>query len=320
MAAVMAILFFAFVALAIWARLGDNRTKLRRCSRCWYDMGSVSGLRCPECGRTARTEAQLHRSKPRTRWVWASCVGLVLIAGWGLVRLPKGGWASVMPRPVVAAALALAAPGPAPASQAGGIALPTPTAAFRSSASRWERLVWRRQVSEALQVWTDAVLAKETALTDEEIATLAPLALQAHELYQSTGATLGVDAWAGRGTHDRLRRLRERGDISPAHRMRIEWALAELQYPGAGYGHRPDFARFPDALIVQALQAANVEARRFGVRAFGQRAHEVVNDRTLPFPAGWSEMKALAASDPDPTLRQQAQSLVEYVQVFLPQP
>jgi hypothetical protein len=320
MAALMAIVFFACVALAIWAWLGDGRNNLRRCSRCWYDMGTVSGLRCPECGHTARTEAHLHRSKRRTTWMWASCAGLVLIAGWGLVRLPQGGWASVMPRPVVAAALALAAPSPSPASQIGGPALPTPTASFRSSRSRWERLVWQRQVSEALGVWADAVLAGEGPLTDEEIAALAPRALQAHELHQSTGATPSVDGWAGTGTMDRLRRLREQAGATPARLMRLEWALAELQYPGSGYGHRPDFARFPDALIVQALQVANAEARKFGVRAFGQRAHEVVNDRTLPFPAGWSKMKAIAASDPDPALRQQAQALVDYVDAFLPQP
>jgi hypothetical protein len=68
--------------LLFWALLSDRfagNRKFRRCSKCWYDMSSVVGLKCPECGKQAKAESGLHRS--RRRWKIA-LLGL-LLAGAG---------------------------------------------------------------------------------------------------------------------------------------------------------------------------------------------------------------------------------------------
>ncbi len=64
--------------LISWALLSDRvagNRMLRRCSKCWYDMSLVVGLKCPECGKEARAETGLHRS--RRRWKVA-LLGLLL--------------------------------------------------------------------------------------------------------------------------------------------------------------------------------------------------------------------------------------------------
>jgi hypothetical protein len=66
---------FAFRAL-FWDWLRRGRlASTRRCPKCWYDM-TGAGLVCPECGKVARRERDLHRSK-RHR-VWAT---LLLVLG-----------------------------------------------------------------------------------------------------------------------------------------------------------------------------------------------------------------------------------------------
>ncbi|MBY0112874.1 MAG: hypothetical protein K2Y21_08635 [Phycisphaerales bacterium] len=87
--------------LASWALLSDwlaGHRKQRRCAKCWYDMAAVVGLKCPECGREAKSEKGLHKS--RRRWKGAA-LGLCLIvagvlaqlASWGMLR----GWYAVLP-------------------------------------------------------------------------------------------------------------------------------------------------------------------------------------------------------------------------------
>jgi hypothetical protein len=73
-AAGLAALWFAIAH--DWAR---TRARRRRCPRCWYDMTATPGLTCPECGRTARHESRLHRS--RRRWTRAALATLILLAG-----------------------------------------------------------------------------------------------------------------------------------------------------------------------------------------------------------------------------------------------
>ena len=86
----------AGLGLLGWALLGDRlrtrrarrRGDLRRCPRCWYDMTATDGLICPECGRDARRERRLGRS--RRRWRWAA-VGLAVVAvGAGTAVYPHG--------------------------------------------------------------------------------------------------------------------------------------------------------------------------------------------------------------------------------------
>jgi len=68
--------------LLFWALLSDRfagNRKFRRCSKCWYDMSSVVGLKCPECGKLAKTESGLHRSRRR----WKVALAGLLIVGAG---------------------------------------------------------------------------------------------------------------------------------------------------------------------------------------------------------------------------------------------
>lgn len=53
------------LASAVWALFADRSRGRRRCAKCWYDMGGVPGLVCPECGKVAKTEKGLHRTKRR---------------------------------------------------------------------------------------------------------------------------------------------------------------------------------------------------------------------------------------------------------------
>ncbi|MGH7242822.1 MAG: hypothetical protein ACREJD_05335 [Phycisphaerales bacterium] len=78
-------------------RLAGNRVK-RRCPSCWYDMTSVVGRKCPECGREARAEVKLFRS--RRRWGWASVGLLAIVCAFALNWYAAGrvlGWMRVMP-------------------------------------------------------------------------------------------------------------------------------------------------------------------------------------------------------------------------------
>lgn len=65
--------------LLVWALFRDRARGRRRCPRCWYDMGGTAGLKCPECGREARSERKLGRT--RRRWGWAPVAVALLVAG-----------------------------------------------------------------------------------------------------------------------------------------------------------------------------------------------------------------------------------------------
>lgn len=78
-------------------RFSGNRTK-RRCARCWYDMASVAGLKCPECGRSAKNEKELRRA--RRRW-FLSAGGIALfvmgVATHCWVIRVQHGWNALLP-------------------------------------------------------------------------------------------------------------------------------------------------------------------------------------------------------------------------------
>ena len=93
----------AGLALLVWSLVGD-RSHGRRCRGCRYSMEGVPGLRCPECGRLARSETELRR-RPRKRR--RAMVGLALLLVGGLVaaqgeanRRPTGWW-SIVPESVL---------------------------------------------------------------------------------------------------------------------------------------------------------------------------------------------------------------------------
>lgn len=95
----------AGVFLVCWGLFSDRLSgnwKKRRCRKCLYDMTSVSGLKCPECGREWGSEAQLRNV--RRRWGLAG-FGLVLTLGafalnWYATGIALG-WQSVAPSAVL---------------------------------------------------------------------------------------------------------------------------------------------------------------------------------------------------------------------------
>lgn len=61
-------------------------------------MEGIASLTCPECGRVAKSEAELLRRRPRRRWRLVGVV--VLLAGWCVLQVPemmRHGWAAVLP-------------------------------------------------------------------------------------------------------------------------------------------------------------------------------------------------------------------------------
>lgn len=83
------------LGLATWAMIGDRAKGRRRCPRCFYSMDGASGLLCPECGRTARSEA--HLLKTRRHWWRAIAIvavfGSASVLSGGLARVKQtGGW------------------------------------------------------------------------------------------------------------------------------------------------------------------------------------------------------------------------------------
>src|SRR6185436_9709920 len=81
--------------VAARALLADRARGRRRCQRCWYDMAGAPppGLKCPECGREARSERALFRT--RRRWRRAMAGVALVLAGAALAageRVGEKGW------------------------------------------------------------------------------------------------------------------------------------------------------------------------------------------------------------------------------------
>lgn len=86
----------------LWALLWDRARGRRRCPKCWYDMAGVPGMRCPECGREAKSERRLGRT--RRRWRWAATGALAVLAGGSAAAFPtvqRDGWTALVPVPVM---------------------------------------------------------------------------------------------------------------------------------------------------------------------------------------------------------------------------
>lgn len=97
----------AGVVLLGWALFWDRSRGRRRCPKCWYSMEGVPGLRCPECGREAKSERSFFRT--RSRYRYAMFALLVMAAGcpiWSVPRVRIEGWFGFIP----SSALALVAP------------------------------------------------------------------------------------------------------------------------------------------------------------------------------------------------------------------
>jgi hypothetical protein len=84
--------------LLLWALFWDRPRGRRRCPKCWYDMAGVPGLTCPECGRSAKSERKLY--KTRRRWGWISIATPLTIAGPVVEQFPSirdQGWIGAIP-------------------------------------------------------------------------------------------------------------------------------------------------------------------------------------------------------------------------------
>src|SRR5262249_34831615 len=132
----------------------DRSRGRRRCPRCWYDMMGVPGRRCPECGREARAEARLYRT--RRRWRLVSLALVVMTAGMGVGGYPayQKGWERLGPTTILAAFVPAGdeSPQATPATTTmgrfpGPIGIPVPPAASAPSRTLGQRLtddLWRR--------------------------------------------------------------------------------------------------------------------------------------------------------------------------------
>jgi hypothetical protein len=84
--------------LLLWSLFHDRPKGRRRCPRCWYDMSGVPSLTCPECGRTARSDRKL--LKTRRRWRPAAIAALALLLAYPLAHTPRirlVGWRGAIP-------------------------------------------------------------------------------------------------------------------------------------------------------------------------------------------------------------------------------
>lgn len=83
--------------VAWWALFKDRGKGRRRCPRCWHDMSHTVGLTCSECGRTARSERGLART--RRRWGVAALAIVVCVSCFGMLYWKIGDqrWSSYVP-------------------------------------------------------------------------------------------------------------------------------------------------------------------------------------------------------------------------------
>ena len=95
------------VAGLIWcmrALFWDRARGRSRCPRCWYSMDGVPSLQCPECGRTAKREKRLFKTRRRYRRTVAASslplVGLAVLYTSGALRV---GWTRAVPSTVLVA-------------------------------------------------------------------------------------------------------------------------------------------------------------------------------------------------------------------------
>lgn len=234
-------------ALLVWAMFGDRARSRRRCGRCWYDMGGVEGLTCPECGRTAKAERWLRRT--RRRWGLAALALVVLGVGSAPIAAPwvdRGGWVPWTPT----WALRLAAPLLDEASDAymGKVAARAP------ELNPWERLLVARFVqrelvreAEALRTTDAAVVAlskpqvsyvskigAEGRLFNREMAEVLAEFERLREAGRPTAGLGGwtfVCGWVGAAAAEHapaLGRIAEDAQVSRETRYRAVQALADM--------------------------------------------------------------------------------------------
>ncbi len=85
----------------IRALVGDRARGRKRCPKCWYDMGGISGgagLRCPECGKVAKAERSLLKTRRRPgRAVLGAALVVLSMVVWRAPAAIETGWWSAVP-------------------------------------------------------------------------------------------------------------------------------------------------------------------------------------------------------------------------------
>ena len=139
---VWAVLWATTVGILVVFLRGDRSRGRRRCGRCWYDMGGMAGLKCPECGGVARSEREFHKTRRRMSMLVASV--LCLFAAEYVRVSNSSGREVAMTRWIPSTVLAFIAP-------TDPFSRDELTAAVRvRSLSMWEwqrRVLWRRQLA-----------------------------------------------------------------------------------------------------------------------------------------------------------------------------
>jgi hypothetical protein len=94
----MGALWLSGLFLVMWF-VGDRSYGRTRCPRCWYDMSARASLTCPECGREARRESHLRRTR-RRRLTLAAAICLALPSMYLLRQsepVARHGWSELIP-------------------------------------------------------------------------------------------------------------------------------------------------------------------------------------------------------------------------------
>lgn len=325
-------LFFGIVALLVISALawrGDARENLRRCSNCFYDMSTLDTLTCPECGKVHRSAYQLRQPKRRKRLARASLAAAAALAITLLFQIRVADWTSFVPRPVMRILLQIfvePAPVDAPPVISGSSnwitpadtgPLSMPDVTLRGSRRTWDRFVYHRQVAITIEQWTELALTPRRGRTLQEIKALIPAANEVRQAFQEWGGSTGTQGWPVQDAKNRLirRAAAMKANLSPLAAGEVEfdvgqWVLSEVQFHGADYRHRPDWAPPPTALLVACLRSDDAVLQSFAIR----RIDAYVRDRALIA----AEVRALAARSQDPTIVSQAGSLMLWIEAFSP--
>lgn len=103
-AAILVIL--AMIVMAWWALFSDRPRGRRRCPQCWYDMSYSPGMSCSECGFTAKTERQLHRTRRRYGFALLAALTVFVVAFNIRHMAVENGVVSLLPTRVLALGMA----------------------------------------------------------------------------------------------------------------------------------------------------------------------------------------------------------------------
>ncbi len=84
--------------LLYWSLLHDRSKGCRRCPKCWYNMSGTDSMTCSECGRTAKREKKLYKTRRRWRWAFAAVLFLLVAYGSSLTpKIRRDGWIRAAP-------------------------------------------------------------------------------------------------------------------------------------------------------------------------------------------------------------------------------